>query len=58
MLEKLRNQKSMNSVRKILREKGIQFTEPYENFIKFEYDGVRYTMQRRTYPSVHMVILN
>lgn len=57
MLEKLRNQKSMNSIRKILREKGIQFTEPYENFIKFEYDGVRYTIQRRTYPNTHIVIL-
>lgn len=58
MLEKLRNQKSMNSIRKILREKGIHFTEPYENFIKFEYDGVHYTIQRRTYPNTHMVILH
>lgn len=58
VIKDLKRQKSMNSVRKILRENGIHFTEPYENFIKFEYDGIRYTMQRRTCPSVHMVILN
>ena len=50
MLEKLRNQKSMNSIRKILRGKGIQFNEPYEGFIHFEYEGVRYSLQRRTNP--------
>lgn len=50
MLEKLRNQKSMNSIRKILRKKGIHFTEPYDEFIHFEYEGVRYSLQRRTNP--------
>lgn len=50
MLEKLRNQKSMNSIRKILREKGIQFNEPYDGFVHFEYDGIRYSLQRRTNP--------
>lgn len=50
MLEKLRNQKSMNSIRKILREKGIQFDEPCEGFVHFKYEGNRYSLQRRTNP--------
>lgn len=55
MIEKLKAQKSMNSVRRILRSNGVQFHEEGKLLI-FTYEGAKYALQRRVF-SDHTRIL-
>ena len=55
MIDKIKAQKSMNSVRRILRSRGIPFKEE-GNLLFFTYNRVEYALQRRVW-SDHTRIL-